>query len=301
MQPYFNSYVQVVHNRSVTAAGHITQVFSFASTVSAIIVSLGIKYSARYKYFVVLGACVYITAIGLMILYRNAESSTGQLVGTQICLGIGGGMMAWPTQLGVQASASHQEVAAVTAIYLTLLEIGGAVGAAISGRVWTSNIPTKLEAYLPDSAKGEAQLIFGSLTKALEYPMGSPERIAINRAYEETIHKLLIIAICLAVPLIPLSLALSNYRLDEVRANPSAERQGGCVNDGGLTPKLFCSIDGSARSGHGRWQLAPSKHWLARFSAPKQRTGPVVGRLASLTLVGSPPRRRITALRVRSW
>lgn len=220
VQPYFNSYLQVVHSKSITAAGHITQVFSFASTVTAIIVSLFIKYLARYKHFVVAGACLYMLAIGLMIRYRTADSSTGSLVGTQICLGIGGGMIAWPTQLGVQASASHQEVAATTAIYLTLLEIGGAVGSAISGAIWTNNIPNKLERYLPDNAKDQAKNIFGNISAAIEYPVGSPERVAINRAYQETIHTSLIVAICLAAPLIPLSLLLVDYHLDKVSSSP---------------------------------------------------------------------------------
>lgn len=216
VQPYFFSYLQVVHNHSITAAGHITQTFSFASTVSSIIISFFIKYTAHYKYFVLAGSCIYLLAIGLMIRYRVDGSSTGQIVGTQIALGIGGGMLNVPAQLGVQASASHQEVAAATAIFLTILGIGGAVGSAISGAVWSSNIPKKLQLYLPEAAKGQATLIFGSLTKAQSYPMGSPERIAINRAYEETMHTLLIIAVCVCVPLVPLAVLMKNYKLDQV-------------------------------------------------------------------------------------
>ena len=154
--------------------------------------------------------------IGLMIRYRVEGSSTSQIVGTQIVVGIGGGMLNVPAQLGVQASVSHGDVAAATAIYLTIVEIGGAVGSAISGAVWTGNIPTKLELYLPASAKSEALTIFGNLTLAESFPLGSAERIAINRAYQETMNTLLIIAICLSAPLIPLSLMMRNYKLDQV-------------------------------------------------------------------------------------
>ena len=154
--------------------------------------------------------------IGLMIRYRVQGSSTSQIVGTQIVVGIGGGMLNIPTQLGVQASVSHEHVAAATAIFLTLIEIGGAVGAAISGAVWTANIPKKLELYLPESAKSEALSIFGNLTLAESFPLASPERIAIDRAYQETMNILLIISVCLAIPLIPLSLIMRNYQLDQV-------------------------------------------------------------------------------------
>ncbi|KAI9749193.1 MAG: Nuclear import receptor [Chaenotheca gracillima] len=214
--PYFNSYLQVVQNDSVTAAGHITNTFTFTSTVASIGISFVIKYTAHYKYFITLGACIYLMAIGLMIRYRTETSSTSQIVGTQIALGIGGGMVNVPAQLGVQASSSHQEVAAATAIFLTVLEIGGAVGSAISGAVWTANIPKKLALYLPASAQGDAAKIFGDLATASSYALGSPERIAINRAYQETMTILLTIAVCIAAPLIPLSLLMKNYKLDQM-------------------------------------------------------------------------------------
>lgn len=217
VQPYFFSYLQVVQNQSVTAAGHITQTYSFTSTVSSIAVSLLIKYTAHYKYYMVAGACIYLMALGIMVRYRDESSSVGSIVGTQIALGIGGGMLNVPAQLGVQASASHQDVAAATAIFLTILGIGGAVGAAISGAIWTSTVPAKLALYLPESAKGDAMTIFGSIVTAQSYAMGSPERMAINRAYQETMYILLVVATCIAIPLIPLTLLMRNYKLDQVR------------------------------------------------------------------------------------
>lgn len=107
-------------------------------------------------------------------------------------------------------------MAAATAIFLTIVEIGGAVGSAISGAVWTSNIPSKLAKYLPPDAQSDAALIFGNLTIAKSYMGGSPERLAIDRSYQETMDILLIIAACLAAPLIPLSLLMRNYKLDSI-------------------------------------------------------------------------------------
>ena len=205
------------------AAGRITQVFSFAATVGAVMTSVMIRRTAHYKYFVVGGGCIYLLAIGLMIRYWSKDSSTGQIIGTQIAMGVGGGMLTMPTQLGIQASASHQEVAGATAIFLTLLEAGGAVGAAISGAIWTANVPSKLRRYLPDHAKNQTMEIYGSLAVARSFPPGTLERAAINRAYQETMDLLLMIAICVGAPLLPLSMALKNYRLDKVRT-PGALR-----------------------------------------------------------------------------
>ncbi|KAI1330325.1 siderophore iron transporter mirC [Xylariaceae sp. FL0255] len=236
VQPYFYSYLLVVQHQGIVAAGHITQVFSFTSTVTAVLISLVIKYVKYYKPFVMAGCLIYLLGIGLMIRYRTENTTVGSLVGTQIAVGIGGGMLNVPAQLGVQASASHQQVAAATAVYLTLVELGGAVGSAISGAVWDKSIPSKLSAYLPSSAvaAGDVEAIFGSVTVASNYtlyPDGSLERLAINRSYQETMHTLLTIAIALCAPLILASLLMRNYRLDRVDQKVKGKVIGGNVGE----------------------------------------------------------------------
>ncbi|THC91415.1 hypothetical protein EYZ11_009125 [Aspergillus tanneri] len=226
VQPYLYSYLQVVQGYAVSTAGRVTQIFAFTSTIAAFGVSILIKLTRRYRVFVVIGCVVYSSGIVLMMLYRKEGSSWIQILGTQIVIGIGGGLLNVPVQLGVQASASHQEVAAATAMFLTSMELGGAVGAAISGAVWTHNLPQKLQLYLPDEDKSNAKAIFGKLTKALEYPMGSPARVAINRAYQETMNKLLILAFLVTIPLIPLSLLMENYKLDKVKSPADDSSEG---------------------------------------------------------------------------
>ncbi|KAI1269920.1 siderophore iron transporter mirC [Xylariaceae sp. FL1019] len=234
VQPYFYSYLMVVQHQGIAAAGHITQTFSFTSTVTSVIVSLLIKYTKHYKYFVTSGSLIYLLGVGLMIRYRTENTTVGSLVGTQIAVGIGGGMLNVPAQLGVQASASHQQVAAATAVFLTLVEIGGAVGAAVSGAVWTQLIPAKLDSYLPASALADAKTIFGDVTVAgnyTMYPLGSPERTAINRSYQETMRVLLTIAISLCVPLVLLSFLMRNYKLDAVGQGVKGKVIGGEVDE----------------------------------------------------------------------
>jgi SP family sugar:H+ symporter-like MFS transporter len=216
--PYFYSYLVIVQAKSAVTAGNITRVFSFASTVASIIVSLIIKYTAHYKYYVSFGSCIYLMGMGLMLAYRNEDASTATLIGTQIAVGIGGGFLNVPVQLGVQASASHQQVAAATTVWLTILEVGGAVGAAISGAIWSTYVPSKLQLYLPAGVDYtpiySSILVSGNYTM---YPAGSPTRIAINRAYQETMRYLLIGALCAAAPILPLTFFMKNYKLDEMK------------------------------------------------------------------------------------
>jgi cyanate permease len=216
--PYFQSYLVIVQGKSAVTAGNITRVFSFTSTIASVVVSLIIKYTAHYKYYVTFGSCIYIMGMGLMLAYRNENASTATLVGTQIAVGIGGGFLNVPVQLGVQASASHQQVAAATTVWLTVLEVGGAVGSAISGAIWSTYVPSKLQQYLP--AGVEYAPIYADLLTSGNYtlyPAGSPARIAINRAYQETMRYLLIGALCASAPILPLTFFMKNYKLDQMK------------------------------------------------------------------------------------
>lgn len=179
-------------------------------------ISLLIKYTAHYKYYLITGICIYMMGIGLMLRYRNSDSSTAQVVCTQIIVGIGGGMINVPAQLGVQASSLHQEVGAATALFLTIVSIGGAIGSAISGAVWSYNIQHKLMDYLPENTKGDVMEIVGSAVFAQTFAMGTLERIAIIKAYDETMKILLIIAVCVCLPMLPMALLMKNFKLDQV-------------------------------------------------------------------------------------
>lgn len=155
-----------------------------------------------------------------MIAYRTENASTWAIIGTQIAVGIGGGFLNVPAQLGVQASASHQQVAAATTVFLTILEVGGAVGAAVSGAIWSTYVPSKLQQYLPPDLAANYTTIYGDFTIASNYtlyPRDTPARVAINRAYNETMRYMLIGAICAAVPILPLSFCLKNYKLDQMK------------------------------------------------------------------------------------
>lgn len=215
--PYFQSYLLVVHDLSVASAGRVVQIFTFAATVTSISVSLAIKYTKRYRMFVTAGSLIYLLGLVVMLLIRTPDSSITAISFAQLLLGIGGGMSHGPAQLGVQASASHAEVAAATAGFLTLLEIGGAVGSAISGAIWSANILPKLQAYLPLETLNRAQDIYGNVSMAAsEWPMGSPTRDAINLAYQETMTKILTVAVIMATPCVFISLLMKNYKLDEI-------------------------------------------------------------------------------------
>ncbi|CCX15014.1 major facilitator superfamily-domain-containing protein [Pyronema domesticum] len=229
VQPYFFSYLVVAHNLSATAAGHITQIFSFSCTVTVLIIGTAIKYTKVYKPYLVVGIFIYSIGILLMMFFRNIDTSIGAIIGIQIMVGIGGGFINVPCQLGIQASVSSQDVGCATAVFLTMISLGGAVGSAISGAIWSSLLKRKLQNYLPTESLPELELIYGDFNKAASYGMETATRTAVRQSYDETMHMLLIVAICSCIPLLPLGVFMRGLKLDTVEV----EDKGIIIGGGG--------------------------------------------------------------------
>lgn len=113
-----------------------------------------------------------------MIHSRGANSSDAELVWTQLLQGIGGGFAAICSQVSAQASVPHTDVATVTAVALLITEVGGAIGAALAGAIWTNVMPGKLDKYLAPVGVPEEQRkqLFGSILAVIQFPRGHPIR-----------------------------------------------------------------------------------------------------------------------------
>lgn len=82
----------------------------------------------------------------------------------------------------------------MTTLYEASRSIGSAVGSAIGGAIWTHLLIVKLHQHLPDSAQPKATAIQNSFTVASSFPVGSPERRAVNQSYTDVMRILLIAA-----------------------------------------------------------------------------------------------------------
>lgn len=118
-----------------------------------------------------------------MIYFRRPNQPIGYIVMCEIFISMGGSIFILGVQLAVLAAVDHQYVAAVLALLFVSGTIGGAVGEAISGAIWTNTFSPALVRYLPASALPDVASIYASLPVQLSYPVGSIERIAIQEAY----------------------------------------------------------------------------------------------------------------------
>lgn len=122
-----------------------------------------------------------------MIHSRGANASNAEIVWTQVLQGAGG-FTAVASQVGAQASVPHADVAMVTAVVLLMTEIGGAVGSALAGAIWSGSMPRNLEKALPQLGDSERQALFGSITDVLKYPRGHPIREGVIAGVLSSLH-----------------------------------------------------------------------------------------------------------------
>jgi len=100
----------IAFDESIKSATRITTLYSFASTITGLIVGGIVFKVGRLKPFIVAGTCLFVVAFGLLINYRgeSGASSNSGMIGAQICLGIAGGMFPYPAQASIQAATKHE-------------------------------------------------------------------------------------------------------------------------------------------------------------------------------------------------
>jgi hypothetical protein len=193
---YFYSYLLVVHRQTVTHAGYILNSFSLASSFFSPFIAWYISYSGNFKWTAYTGIPVVLLGTALLIPFRTPSTSPGVLALTQVLVGIGTGIFATCAQLAVMVPVTHQEIAAVTALYGLFGSFGSSIGSAIAGAMWNNILPQQLYNRLPEASKDNATIIFGDVVTQMSFLDGTPERDAVVGAYADVQRKMVITGAC---------------------------------------------------------------------------------------------------------
>lgn len=180
---YYTSFLQVVNDLTLAQSGYVMNTFDIVSGVLLLLVGYLIRRTGRFKWLLYISVPLYIFAQGLMIYFRRPNQSVGYLVMCQIFISIGGSIFIIIEQLAILAAVDHQHVAAVLALLNVVGTVGDAIGATISGAIWTNTFKKALTMYLPSSAMSNIDAIYEDLDTQLGYQVGSAARLAIQKAY----------------------------------------------------------------------------------------------------------------------
>ncbi|CRK29547.1 MFS siderochrome iron transporter 1 like protein [Verticillium longisporum] len=189
---FFSSYLQVVHQRSISQARFILNIYTIASCTWGPIVGVLIRQTNHYKWIAVAAVPVAALSTGLLIHFRQPDSYIGYIIMCQILKSVSAGTIIICEQLAVMSVVSHNEVTVMLALIGLASSVGRAVGSAISGGIWTNQMPGKIAHYLPESAKANATTIYGDLRVQLSYEWGSEIREAIVTAYGDVQRNMVI-------------------------------------------------------------------------------------------------------------
>ncbi|KAH5452991.1 hypothetical protein HBI31_238770 [Parastagonospora nodorum] len=194
---YFQSYLLVVHRQSITHAGYILNSFSLASSTFSPIVAFIISYTGNFKLTAYAGVPIVILGTALLLPFRTPDANPGVIALTQVIVGIGTGIFSICAQLAVMVPVTHQEIAAVVALWGLFGSFGSSIGFAIAGAMWNNILPAQLYERLPEASKMNATIIFGDIETQISFLDGTPERDAVVGAYQHVMRLMLITGVCL--------------------------------------------------------------------------------------------------------
>ncbi|KAF7189000.1 MFS siderochrome iron transporter B [Pseudocercospora fuligena] len=180
---YLSSFLQVVYEVDVATAGYIGNTFSVVSFVFLFVAGWLIRWTGRFKWILWICVPLYIFGLGLMIHFRTPGGYIGYIVMCEVFFSVSGSIFILCVQLAVLCVVDHQHVAAVFAFLFVMGSIGGSIGSAICGAIWTNTFYSSLQKNLPESAQPQLNTIYESLVAQLAYAPGTPERTAIVKAY----------------------------------------------------------------------------------------------------------------------
>lgn len=193
---YFNSMLMVVWNQSLTRATYISNIYRVGSCFSALILGFFMRWTGRFRWVAVYFALpLMILGVGLMIEFRQPESSIGLVIMTQVFVAFAGGPIVTSAELAMMTPVDHQHIAAILAILDLFGSVGTALGSTVAAAIWTGTFRDALRRHLPAGAP--VDLIYSSIYSQLGYRAGTPIRIGISYAYADAQRYMLITAVSL--------------------------------------------------------------------------------------------------------
>lgn len=146
------------------------------------------------------GAVVRTIGYGMMMRWRSTGTSRAEMFIIQIIQGLGSGCITIPAFVVATVSVIHKDVAQMTAFAVLVQTIGGSIGAAVAGGIYTGTFKTQLAKELGSGAsRSLINTLFNSISDGVP-AWGTSERISINHAYSNVITFCTYAAFAASVP-----------------------------------------------------------------------------------------------------
>ncbi|KAK5110935.1 Siderochrome iron transporter 2 [Meristemomyces frigidus] len=213
----YYSFVKVVYALPVSQASYMTQIYNVGSTFWGCVFGVWIRYTKHFKYFCLFfGLPLMMLGAGLMIYFRSGEHNIGFLVMCQIFIAFGGGTLVIGQDMAVMSASDRSGIPMMLSLISLSSSVGGAIGDAVTGAIFSNTFPHALARALPPNLNGQANAIYlGGYTTQETFNPGSPARAAIDYAwgqYEKYAAVSAVASLALGIPAIAV---WKNYRVDK--------------------------------------------------------------------------------------
>lgn len=170
------------HNLSARSALYLLYINGLTQLVTSIFAGWIMMRTRSYKWMSVSGSLIRAFGYGLMIRLRTNDSTTAELFTVQIIQGVGSGFLECSMFMSAQIVVPHAELAQVTALIAMASHMGGGIGAAVAGGIYTTAMKGRLRARLGIGVDdGRIEDLFDSITGTLP-EWGSKDRVAVAAA-----------------------------------------------------------------------------------------------------------------------
>lgn len=230
---YLYTILLVSMNQTELSATRIMNLYSFVAGIYSPIFGFVVARTGRLKSFMLVGCCLYFVVMGLFYRYRGGLGAESGIIGAMVVWGIASCMYTYPVTTSAQSVTSHENMATVTAMLLTIFRIGGAVGASVSGAIWTNLLYPKLLQNLGDVELASAAYT-APLTFIVSHPWNTEVRTAMIDAYRHVQKYEVLVGLIFVAPMLVLTFCLRDPELTDDYGQKLAEGQ--CVQTEGEDP-----------------------------------------------------------------
>ncbi|KAJ4305355.1 ferrioxamine B transporter [Kalmusia sp. IMI 367209] len=215
----------VRYDESANAAARITGLYTFTSTFVGIFMGIIISITGDLRWFIRWAAILYLISFTIQIVHPGGNGNGAQFAVScsQILLGIAGGLFPFPAMAFIQAARKHAHLATLIGAYMTACRMGGGIGQALAGAVWTNVLKISLhKALLGMISESEIGMAYAVPTQfIIYYPWGTRARTTAVDAYIESHRYLCAVGIIASTLLVVLAFLIQDASLEGPQNNES--------------------------------------------------------------------------------
>ena len=187
-------FQQVVRGDSPTESGLQLIPVMVGLLFTSILAGQVITRTGRYRWFPIAGTAI--AAVGLLLLAQlDRETSTALAALYMLIFGLGLGMVMQVLVLAVQNSVDYEMLGVATSGATLFRSIGGSLGTALLGAVFTNKLSHELAANLPLGGRGAAAAAnVGSLDPSAVERLPAPVRDAYLTSFTDSVDLVFLVA-----------------------------------------------------------------------------------------------------------